>query len=607
MESYIRDSLAAGIIGLSSSPLGAGFFFVSKKDKSLRPCIDFRGLNNITLRNKLDLRNAYHLVCIKKDSDEGPENIIPQSYIVGALTWDIEREVREALVTQPDPGQAERANQKMESSLRCLASSNPSTWDTQLPWVECAHNTLPTSATGERCCSAFSPDLHQAVSSRYKLHANRKRTPTPRYAVGDKITMAGSTPARLKVILGENNTEKLTVTMGIPESLDGLLSVMKTTFRWPSSTFLEKMRREQVMILRQLVDATIDMHARSVFHQDIKLENTLIQCYITGAPRLRVIDFGCGTFSSEMPYTSLCGTPAYAPPEFFSDGPYCACPTTVWQLGALFFSLLHRGEYFSATGFIQGHIKINSELSRELSGTISSPDIKVNMGSDNGKDPYATTFLRQRGYGWLLEVEEDDSEEIKPLLEELDIDLKDIYYKIRCVLMPMPSLGYNRQVVRDNPDFWGPLAVVLLFSMISIYGQFRVVSWIITIWIFGALTVFLLARVLGGSGVLSEVVLVVHVRSSVMCTPRNFVLLTDSTALPLMQMVSLTPFDELMYLLSICRVIVVADETHHCCVICKLDDVIRCESGTAIMCQQCEEQVRQHTSLGDPGVYDDGL
>ncbi|XP_072314752.1 protein YIPF4-like [Eucyclogobius newberryi] len=61
----------------------------------------------------------------------------------------------------------------------------------------------------------------------------------------------------------------------------------------------------------------------------------------------------------------------------------------------------------------------------------------------------------------------------------------------------MPSLGYNRQVVRDNPDFSGPLAV-LLFSMISIYGQFRVVSWIITIWIFGSLIIFLLARVLGG-------------------------------------------------------------------------------------------------------------
>ncbi|AWP14463.1 Protein YIPF [Scophthalmus maximus] len=141
---------------------------------------------------------------------------------------------------------------------------------------------------------------------------------------------------------------------------------------------------------------------------------------------------------------------------------------------------------------------VSSTEAEDLSGTISTPDVKLNMGGDGGKDPYATTFLRQRGYGWLLEVEEDDGEEIKPLLEELDIDLKDIYYKIHCVLMPIPSLGYNRQVVRDNPDFWGPLAVVLFFSMISIYGQISVVSWIITIWILGSLTIFLLARVLGG-------------------------------------------------------------------------------------------------------------
>uniref|UniRef100_A0A8I6AC72 Protein YIPF n=2 Tax=Rattus norvegicus TaxID=10116 RepID=A0A8I6AC72_RAT len=134
------------------------------------------------------------------------------------------------------------------------------------------------------------------------------------------------------------------------------------------------------------------------------------------------------------------------------------------------------------------------------SGSIAAPDVKLNLGvsGDFIKESTATTFLRQRGYGWLLEVEDEDPEDNKPLLEELDIDLKDIYYKIRCVLMPMPSLGFNRQVVRDNPDFWGPLAVVLFFSMISLYGQFRVVSWIITIWIFGSLTIFLLARVLGG-------------------------------------------------------------------------------------------------------------
>src|SRR6218665_521192 len=38
----------------------------------------------------------------------------------------------------------------------------------------------------------------------------------------------------------------------------------------------------------------------------------------------------------------------------------------------------------------------------------------------------------------------------------------------------MPQLGYNRQIVRENTDFWGPLLVVLFYSLISLYGQFGV-------------------------------------------------------------------------------------------------------------------------------------
>ncbi len=87
MDRYIRESLQTGLIRHSSSPAGAGFFFVQKKDGSLRPCIDYRGLNDITVKNryplplmssafellqgaqvftKLDLRNAYHLVRIRE-------------------------------------------------------------------------------------------------------------------------------------------------------------------------------------------------------------------------------------------------------------------------------------------------------------------------------------------------------------------------------------------------------------------------------------------------------------------------------------------------------------------------------------------------------------
>uniref|UniRef100_A0A224YZ74 Protein YIPF n=1 Tax=Rhipicephalus zambeziensis TaxID=60191 RepID=A0A224YZ74_9ACAR len=109
-----------------------------------------------------------------------------------------------------------------------------------------------------------------------------------------------------------------------------------------------------------------------------------------------------------------------------------------------------------------------------------------------------SSFLHQKGLGWLLEVDDADDDDKAPLLEELDIDVRDIYYKVCCVLLPFPFMGYKRQLVRDSPDFWGPLLVVILFSLVSIYGQFSVVSWIVTMWIFGSLVIFLLARVLGG-------------------------------------------------------------------------------------------------------------
>lgn len=55
MEKYIQESLPAEMIRLSTSPEGAGFFFVPKRDGFLQPCIDYRGLNDITINNKYPL------------------------------------------------------------------------------------------------------------------------------------------------------------------------------------------------------------------------------------------------------------------------------------------------------------------------------------------------------------------------------------------------------------------------------------------------------------------------------------------------------------------------------------------------------------------------
>lgn len=58
MHKYISESLKAGTIRPSSSTAGAGFFFVNKKDGTLRACIDYRSLNDITIKNKYPFTTA---------------------------------------------------------------------------------------------------------------------------------------------------------------------------------------------------------------------------------------------------------------------------------------------------------------------------------------------------------------------------------------------------------------------------------------------------------------------------------------------------------------------------------------------------------------------
>ncbi|XP_056300852.1 serine/threonine-protein kinase pim-2-like isoform X2 [Pseudoliparis swirei] len=90
-------------------------------------------------------------------------------------------------------------------------------------------------------------------------------------------------------------------------------------------------------IVKQLVDALIEVHSKEVFHRDIKLDNILIE---TGSdvPRVRLIDFG--TLLSEGLYSTRLGTFGNSCAEWFLFRCYRAEPSTVWQLGVVLFTLL---------------------------------------------------------------------------------------------------------------------------------------------------------------------------------------------------------------------------------------------------------------------------
>lgn len=90
LREYLKDALDRGWIRESTSPAGAPILFTPKKGGELRLCVDYRGLNQLTIKNryplplmdeimdrlsqaklftKLDLRNAYQRIRIREGDE----------------------------------------------------------------------------------------------------------------------------------------------------------------------------------------------------------------------------------------------------------------------------------------------------------------------------------------------------------------------------------------------------------------------------------------------------------------------------------------------------------------------------------------------------------
>jgi hypothetical protein len=88
LKTQLQDLLEKGFIRPSSSPWGCPAIFVKKKDQTLQMCVDYRPLNEVTIKNKyplpridilfdqligarvfskIDLRLGYHQICIRPE------------------------------------------------------------------------------------------------------------------------------------------------------------------------------------------------------------------------------------------------------------------------------------------------------------------------------------------------------------------------------------------------------------------------------------------------------------------------------------------------------------------------------------------------------------
>ncbi|KAG2383354.1 hypothetical protein C9374_004691 [Naegleria lovaniensis] len=115
-------------------------------------------------------------------------------------------------------------------------------------------------------------------------------------------------------------------------------------------------------------------------------------------------------------------------------------------------------------------------------------------------------FLKSKGFGWLMEVDASteskenllggESVEQPSIMEELDIDLEDILFKVKKVMIPFGKFSADDLSKLREPDFWGPFFIVLAYALLVeiTYLQLRAITWMYLIWLVGSCLIWMLGR-----------------------------------------------------------------------------------------------------------------
>uniref|UniRef100_A0A3B3C583 non-specific serine/threonine protein kinase n=1 Tax=Oryzias melastigma TaxID=30732 RepID=A0A3B3C583_ORYME len=97
--------------------------------------------------------------------------------------------------------------------------------------------------------------------------------------------------------------------------------------------------RETQKYIRQLVLAVEHLHRAGVVHRDLKIENLLLD----EQNNIKLIDFGlsncAGILGYSDPFSTQCGSPAYAAPELLSRKKY-GPKVDVWSIGVNMYAML---------------------------------------------------------------------------------------------------------------------------------------------------------------------------------------------------------------------------------------------------------------------------